>query len=76
MEDKIKPSPMEVTKQLREIWDNYSPIHERLIDIAMNIEIFGECGEKERNQIEDLKSDCEDIALALSKVLEGEANAV
>lgn len=68
--------PLEVAKGLREIWDNYSPIHERLIEIAISIEILGECGEKERTQIEDLKSDCEDIALALSKILEGENDAV
>lgn len=64
-------SGIEVAERLRGLWEDKENVHARLIDIASEIERNGEYGDVERYAVEDLKTACEDMAAALSEVLEG-----
>ena len=64
-----------IAQKLREIWDNYENVHARLIEIATDIELYGECSEHERLEIEELRNECEDIAVALDAILQENDNA-
>lgn len=61
---------MDTADKLREIWEERENVMARLLDIKSDIERNGVISQDERDGIAELKSECEDIAHDLGRILE------
>lgn len=56
---------------LRELSNDYSPVNDRLFEVATRIEMYGELSEKEAEELQLILADCLQIALGVTTVLTG-----
>lgn len=57
---------MQIAEQLRELWNDRENIHARLIDLALDIEAYGEVGEDEKQTLLRLKYESEAMTETLN----------
>lgn len=71
---KIRISAPQAERRLRGLWDDRVNIHNNLISLAQQIEMYGEVGAPERQLLEWLYFESREMTCALKELMEGIAH--
>ena len=68
---KIRTSAPQASRMLRNLWDDRMEIHKELLNLASDIERYGEVGNPEIVKLKEVYEESREMTEALKRLLDG-----